>query len=104
MNGTAASFMRSTAHVVFAICMRLRMPSCILAPPELHTLTTGSPSPAANSAHRQKRSPTTLPMLPPMKLKSMTASRHSLPWIRALPTTMASESPVLSWAPRRRSG
>jgi hypothetical protein len=104
MNGAALSFMRSTAQVVLAICMRLSMPSCMRAPPELQTATRGSPSAAARSAQRQKRSPTTLPMLPPMNPKSITAITQSLPWIWALPTTRASDKPVLSWADRTLSG
>lgn len=103
-NGAVASLIRSTAQVVLAICMRLRMPSCMRAPPELHTATSGRSSAAASSALRHSFSPTTLPMLPPMKPKSMTASTQAVPSIAAIPVTIASCRPVLAWASRTRSG
>jgi len=103
-NGDVASLIRSTAQVVLAICMRLRIPSCMRAPPEVQTATSGRSSPLAKSAARHSFSPTTLPMLPPMKLKSITASTHGVPSILAVPVTMASASPVLDRASRMRSG
>ena len=103
-NGDVASLMRSTAQLVLAICMRLRMPSCMRAPPEVHTATSGRSSPAASSTLRQSFSPTTLPMLPPMKPKSMTASTHGVPSMVAVPVTIASLRPVLACASRTRSG
>ena len=103
-NGDVASLIRSTAQLVFAICMRLRMPSCMRAPPEVQTATSGRSSPAASSTLRQSFSPTTLPMLPPMKPKSITASTHGVPSMVAVPVTIASLRPVLAWASRRRSG
>lgn len=104
MKGVAVSMSRSTAQLVFAICMSERIPSCMRAPPELHTATRGRPSVAASSALRHSFSPTTLPMLPPMKPKSMTASTQSLPSMRAVPVTIASVSPVFACASRTRSG
>lgn len=80
------------------------MPSCMRAPPEVHTATMGRPSAAASSALRQSFSPTTLPMLPPMKPKSITASTHAVPSIAAVPVTIASLSPVFPCASRTRSG
>jgi hypothetical protein len=77
--GEVASLMTSTAQLVLAICMRLRIPSCMRAPPELHTATRGRSSPAASSALRHNFSPTTLPMLPPMNPKSMTANTQGEP-------------------------
>ena len=93
-NGEDASLMRSTAQLVLAICMRLRMPSCMRAPPDVHTATSGRSSPLASSALLQSFSPTTLPMLPPMNPKSMTASRQGVPSMVARPVTTASFSPV----------
>ena len=93
--GERASVIRSTAHVVLAICMRLRIPSCMRAPPELHTVMIGNPSLTASSADRQNRSPTTLPMLPPMNPKSRTTSTQPTPSIRAVPVMTASVRPVL---------
>ncbi len=43
MNGSPASFRRSRAATVLAICIRLRMPSCIRAPPDDWSKTTGQP-------------------------------------------------------------
>ena len=102
--GTPDSFSRSTAQLVLAICMSERMPSCMRAPPDVQTATSGRSSSAASSALRQSFSPTTLPMLPPMKPKSITASTQSLPPILAVPVTMASVRPVFAWASRSRSG
>lgn len=102
--GDVASLITSTAQLVLAICMRLRMPSCMRAPPELQTATSGRSSPAASSALRQSFSPTTLPMLPPMKPKSMTARTHGVPSMLAVPVTIASLRPVLACASRTRSG
>ncbi len=80
------------------------MPSCMRAPPEVHTATSGRSSPLASSALLQSFSPTTLPMLPPMNPKSMTASTHGVLSMLAVPVTMASLSPVLACASRTRSG
>ncbi len=89
---------------VLAICMSEMMPSCMRAPPELQTATSGSRSVAAASAARQSFSPTTLPMLPPMKPKSMTASMHGTPSMAASPVTIASVRPEAACASRSRSG
>ena len=56
--------------------MSARIPSCIRAPPEAETETSGTPASAALSHARTNFSPTTLPIEPPMNAKSMTASRH----------------------------
>jgi hypothetical protein len=66
------------------------MPSCMRAPPEVQTATSGRSSPLASSALLQSFSPTTLPMLPPMNPKSMTASTHGVESMLAVPVTMAS--------------
>ena len=49
---------------------------------ELVTLTSGIPASAAESQARESFSPTTLPIEPPMKAKSMTASSHWRPYPR----------------------
>jgi hypothetical protein len=103
-NGARASFSRSTAHVVLAICMREMAPSCMRAPPELATQTNGRCSPAAASHARQSFSPTTLPMLPPMKLKSIAARMQGTEAIVAVPVTIASVNPLVPCASRTRSG
>jgi hypothetical protein len=80
------------------------MPSCMRAPPDVHTATSGRSPPLASSALRQSFSPTTLPMLPPMNPKSITASTQGVLSMLAVPVTMASPSPVFAWASRTRSG
>ena len=75
------------AAVVFAICINEISPSCILAPPEVVKETKGIFSSDAVSAARVTFSPTTLPMLPPMKSKSMTEIITSIPAIFDLPVT-----------------
>ena len=50
-----------------AICIRLMAPSCMRAPPEAETITSGVRRAMARSMARAIFSPTTLPMLPPMK-------------------------------------
>ena len=94
----------SIAAIVFGSCMSARMPSCMRAPPELVTLTSGIPVSAAASQARENFSPTTLPIEPPMNAKSMTASSHWRPSIAAWPITIASARPVDISASASRSG
>ena len=104
MKGRPASERRVTAAVVFAICMSDRRPSCMRAPPEAAKHTKGQLRRIASSTPREKRSPTTEPMEPPMYLNSKAAatigSRRSVPDI----TTIASVSPVVFSAASRRLG
>src|SRR5947207_1858572 len=55
------------------------MPSCMRAPPEAQTTTSGMRSASARSARRVSFSPTTEPMLPPRKAKSKTPSATRAP-------------------------
>jgi hypothetical protein len=71
MNGKRASSRRMSAAEILAICMRLMAPSCMRAPPEAETITSGWRSSMARSMARVIFSPTTAPMLPPMKRGSM---------------------------------
>ena len=48
-------------------------------------------------------SPTTTPMLPPMKPYSMAATTTGMPSSVPLPTMIASRRPVAAWLARRRS-
>jgi hypothetical protein len=64
------------------------------APPDAVTETSGTPRSAAPSHARESFSPTTLPIEPPMKAKSITASWHGPPSIAAWPITIASPRPV----------
>ncbi len=71
------------------------MPSCMRAPPEEVKMMTGSLFSAPTSMARMIFSPTTEPMLPPMKRKSMTARTTSCPLTLQSPVTTASLLPVL---------
>ena len=73
------------------------------APPEAVTHTSGTRREAARSQARANFSPTVLPMEPPMKAKSITASSHGLRSIAAAPAMIASPSPVATSASARRS-
>ena len=61
-------------ELVFAICIRLSALSCILAPPEDVIASIGSLSSSAFSIILVTFSPTTLPIEPPIKSKSITAA------------------------------
>ena len=63
--------------------MSERIPSCMRAPPEAVTQTSGTCRSAARSQARANFSPTALPIEPPMNAKSMTASSHGLRSIAA---------------------
>ena len=69
MKGSPAARSRSSAETVLAICMRLRIPSCMRAPPDACVRTTGSRSSVARSKSRAIFSPTTDPIDPPMNAK-----------------------------------
>ena len=80
------------------------MPSCMRAPPVAETTTSARRSAIATSIERATFSPTTEPMLPPMKKKSMTVRLAGLPSIVATPAIAASFCPVSRCAVFRRSG
>ena len=84
MNPQRASRRSSIAHTVLGSCMRERIPSCMRAPPDAVTATSGTFRSTAESAARASFSPTTLPIEPPMNAKSMTASSHASLSIAAL--------------------
>ena len=67
MNGRPARSSRASAADVFAICISDSAPSIIRAPPEHETMMTGARRSMARSMARVIFSPTTTPMLPPMK-------------------------------------
>ena len=68
---------RSMAALVLAICIRLKMPSCIRAPPLAEKMTSGSFFAAAYSMARVIFSPTAVLMLPIKKRLGSTAGRDS---------------------------
>ena len=74
MNGTPAARSRSSAASVLASCISASVPSCIRAPPEALTMSSGTRAARACSAARVTFSPTTAPIEPPMNPKSMTHS------------------------------
>ena len=61
---------------VFGSCISERIPSCMRAPPELVTATSGIARVGGALAGAGELLPTTLPIEPPMNAKSMTASPH----------------------------
>ena len=76
--GTRAARSRSRAAIVLASCISASVPSCIRAPPDAETTTSGTRSSSAPSAARATFSPTTAPIDPPMNAKSMT--RMAIRW------------------------
>jgi hypothetical protein len=79
-------------------------PSCIRAPPDALTTMSGMRSTSASSAARVTFSPTTAPIEPPMKPKSMTQIATRVPPIEPRPQTAASRMPVAVCAATSRSG
>ena len=55
------------------------VPSCIRAPPDAEMTRSGMRSASANSAARVTFSPTTVPIEPPMKAKSIAHSAMDVP-------------------------
>ena len=89
---------RWMAADVLAICIRLKMPSCIRAPPLAEKMTSGSRLAAAYSTARVIFSPTAVLMLPMKNRLSSTAATQATPPMRPTAVTAASRSPVLFWA------
>ena len=104
IKGRPAAASRPKAALVFAICISEKMPSCMRAPPEALTTTHGIFSRRAASMARVIFSPTALPMAPPQKRKSITATATGMPWIRPAPQTTASARPLSRSYFFRRSG
>ena len=94
----------SRAAIVLTSCMRASVPSCIRAPPEALTTTSGIPSARAPSAARVTFSPTTEPIEPPMKPKSRAQTAIRRPASDPKPQIAASRRPVAVWAAAIRSG
>src|SRR5687768_8351827 len=103
-NGTPASARRPRAPTILAICMSASVPSCMRAPPEAETMTSGRRSARARSAIRVIFSPTTLPIEPPMNAKSIAAIAAGMSPMRANPVMTASRSPVFVRAAVMRAG
>ncbi len=103
MYGSFALSRRASAPEIFAICISDSAPSIIRAPPEQQTMTTGQRRSMARSMARVIFSPTTTPMLPPMKPYSIAATIVSMPSMRPDAVMMASFSPVASMLAARRA-
>ena len=73
------------AAEVLAICMRESTPSCIRAPPEAETRTSGIFFSCDRRASRAIFSPTTEPIEPPMNAKFMTPKLNGSPSSLAVP-------------------
>jgi hypothetical protein len=78
------------------------MPSIMRAPPEHETMMIGSRSASARSIARVIFSPTTAPMLPPMKAYSMDAMIVRIPSSRPVAMMTASFTPVEAMLACRR--
>ena len=81
MYGSRARSSRASAPQIFAICISDSAPSIMRAPPEQQTMTTGMRPSIARSIARVIFSPTTTPMLPPMKAYSIDATIVWMPSI-----------------------
>jgi len=82
------------APQVLAICIRLNMPSYMRAPPLVEMMTTGRAFSVPASIRRVSFSPTTDPIEPPRKLKSITPSPRRCFAILPMPVMTASFKPV----------
>src|ERR1035438_6778651 len=71
MKGRRTSSRRIRPEEILAICIRLTAPSCMRAPPEAETISKGWKFAMERSIARMIISPTTEPMLPPIKRGSM---------------------------------
>ncbi len=83
MNGMRSWASSASTTDVLAICINERIPSCIRAPPEADTMISGIFLSIERRARRAIFSPTTDPIEPPMKLKSITARSTGIPSSRA---------------------
>ena len=80
------------------------MPSCIRAPPDAAKQIKGCLSLMACSAACTKRSPTTVPIEPPIKSNSKAHVITGMPLSTPCMTTKASVSPVFFCASAIRAG
>ena len=83
------------AALVLAICIRLKMPSCIRAPPLAEKMTRGRRLAVAYSTARVIFSPTAVLMLPIKNRLSSTAATTGVPSMRPVAVMTASFRPVL---------
>ncbi len=66
MKGKLAAWSIESAAEIFAICIRLKVPSCIRAPPDAEKMITAPRFSSALSISRVIFSPTADPIEPPM--------------------------------------
>ena len=88
-NNPASSNFAIAADVL-AICINDIIPSCILAPPDTQNKITGNLSSIAFSTNLVIFSPTTLPILPIIKLLSITPIATFILFIFPVPVCIAS--------------
>ena len=86
----------------FAICMRESTPSCMRAPPDAEIRTSGYFRSSDRWPSRAIFSPTTDPIDPPMKLKSITPTLSGAPARVPVAVMIASPSPAVALAFFRR--
>ena len=89
-----ASRCRAIAAETFANCIRLRMPSCIRAPPDAEKRITGKPFVVASSNRATNLAPVLAPNEPIMKPASIMASAVRWCSMTASPVKTASFRPV----------
>src|SRR2546430_1257024 len=77
--GIRAERSRAISTEVLAICISESTPSCMRAPPDAETMMRGTCFSAERRVRRAIFSPTTDPIEPPMKLKSITARSMGMP-------------------------
>ena len=90
-----ARLWRSTAALIFPICIRDTRPSCIRAPPDAVKIIKGKRSSVARSIVRVIFSPTTEPMEPIIKVDSIMQTAILRPFKSADPHRTASSKPLL---------
>ena len=90
-----------TAAVIFTICRKATVPSCMRVPPEAGREIIGRRSAVARSTARVRSSPAATPIDPPRKANSDAATATRRPPIRPVPVITDSSSPVFLRAAAR---
>ena len=103
MKGRPAASSLLSRALVFAICMRLRAPSIMRAPPLCEMMSRAACFSSARLMARAMISPTTDPIDPPMNAKSMAAVERRCPPTLPSAARAASFRPVFCLAASSRS-
>lgn len=83
------------AAVIFTICKKAIVPSCIRVPPETGAASSGSPSAVARSIAMTRRSAAATPIDPAKNPNSHAITATRRPWISPSPVMTASSTPLL---------